>query len=108
MNVRRARFLLLIPFSVFIIVMAHNARSQSRASAANAKNPPPKSAIKKLPPSAQQWVETTLRKMSVDEKVGQLLFTTFHGSFTPTDNATYAQMMHDVNDLHVGGFINVT
>ena len=46
--------------------------------------------------------------MSVDEKIGQLLFTTYHGSLTPTDAAAYAQIMHDVNDLHCGGFINIT
>jgi len=55
-----------------------------------------------------KWVESTLKEMSVEEKVGQLLFTTYHGSFTPTDATAYAQMMHDVGDLHVGGFINVT
>jgi len=55
-----------------------------------------------------KWVESTLQEMSVEEKVGQLLFTTYHGSFTAKDAAAYAQMMHDVEDLHVGGFINVT
>ena len=55
-----------------------------------------------------KWVESTLQQMSVEEKVGQLLFTTYHGSFTAKDAAAYAQMMHDVEDLHVGGFINVT
>ncbi|HWZ81020.1 MAG TPA: glycoside hydrolase family 3 protein, partial [Terriglobales bacterium] len=57
---------------------------------------------------AKKWVESTLKEMSVEEKVGQLLFTTYHGTFTPTDATSYAQMMHDVQDLHVGGFINVT
>ena len=46
--------------------------------------------------------------MSVEEKVGQVLFTTYHGSFTSTDSPAYAQLLHDVEDLHVGGFINVT
>ena len=46
--------------------------------------------------------------MSVDERIGQLLFATYHGSFTSTDTAAYAQMLHCVNDLHVGGFINIT
>lgn len=57
---------------------------------------------------ASKWAEATLHKMSVDEKIGQLVFTTYHGSFTPTDAAAYTQMMHDVNDLHCGGFINIT
>jgi beta-glucosidase-like glycosyl hydrolase/CubicO group peptidase (beta-lactamase class C family) len=64
--------------------------------------------LKKLSPAASAWVESTLRKLSTDEKVGQLLFTTYHGSFTATDSPTYRQIMHDVNDLHVGGFINIT
>jgi beta-N-acetylhexosaminidase len=57
---------------------------------------------------AAKWAEATLQKMSVDEKIGQLLFTTYHGSLTPTDAAAYAQIMHDVVDLQCGGFINIT
>ena len=61
-----------------------------------------------MSPAASQWVEATLRKMSVDEKIGQLLFATYHGSFTSTDAAAYAAMLHSIDVLHVGGFINVT
>jgi beta-glucosidase-like glycosyl hydrolase/CubicO group peptidase (beta-lactamase class C family) len=46
--------------------------------------------------------------MTVDEKIGQLLFTTFHGSFTSTESAEYQKLLHEVTDLHVGGFIVVT
>src|SRR5438477_13097332 len=92
--------------------MAHNARSQSSTSAekstAGKATVPPKSATKKLSPAANACVETTLRKMTVDEKIGQLLFSTSHGSLTATDTPAYQQIMHDVNDLHVGGFINIT
>ena len=112
MEGRRARFLLLIPVSI-LFLMAHNARSQNRGasakkSAAKENAAAPKSTAKKLSPAANAWVESTLRKMTVDEKIGQLLFTTYHGSFTSTDAAAYQQIMHDVKDLHVGGFINVT
>jgi len=61
-----------------------------------------------LTPDENKWVETTLKQMSVEEKVGQLLFTSYHGSFTSSDSAAYADMMRDVEQLHVGGFINVT
>src|SRR5438309_8292139 len=111
MEGRRVRFSLLISVSI-IFLMAHNARSQSSTSAeksaAGKSTVPPKSAMKKLSPAANAWVETTLRKMTVDEKIGQLLFTTYHGSLTATDTPAYQQIMHDVNDLHVGGFINIT
>jgi beta-glucosidase-like glycosyl hydrolase/CubicO group peptidase (beta-lactamase class C family) len=46
--------------------------------------------------------------MSIEEKVGQLLFTTYHGSFTSSDSVAYTDMMRDVEQLHVGGFINIT
>ena len=62
----------------------------------------------KLTPEQAQWVEKTLRQMSVEEKVGQVLFATYHGSFTSTDSPAYAQMLHSMNELHVGGFINIT
>jgi len=112
MEGRRVRFLLLIPVSI-VFLMAYNARSQTRKTSekktvANETAVPAKSGVKKLSPAANAWVETTLRKMSVDEKIGQLLFTTYHGSFTAADTAAYRQIMHDVTDLHVGGFINVT
>jgi beta-glucosidase-like glycosyl hydrolase/CubicO group peptidase (beta-lactamase class C family) len=112
MEGRRVRFLLLMPVAI-LFLMAHSARSQNRG--ISAKKPATKenaaasrSTAKKLSPAANAWVESTLRKMSVDEKIGQLLFTTYHGSFTATESAAYKQILHDVNDLHVGGFINVT
>src|SRR3989475_4092680 len=112
MEGRRVRFLLVIPVSI-VLLMAYNARSQSsgtsaKKTAAKEGTVPAKSGPKKLAPAANAWVETTLRKMTVDEKIGQLLFTTYHGSLTATDTAAYRQIMHDVTDLHVGGFINIT
>src|SRR6266850_110548 len=112
MEGRRVRFLLLIPVAVFFL-MAYSARSQNRGtsakkSAAKASTAASQNAAKKLSPAASAWVESTLRKMSVDEKIGQLLFATYHGSFTPTDSPAYQQMLHDVNDIHAGGFILVT
>ena len=96
-------------------LMAYTARTQtspSHAKKSAAPKPAPRSpktsGPRALSAANKQWVETTLRKMTVDEKIGQLLFTTYHGSFTATDAAAYKQMMHDVDDLHVGGFINIT
>ena len=108
----RVRFLLLIPvFS--LILMTQKARSQNtnppgREAAASKSAAGAKSASKNLTSAASAWVESTLRKMTVDEKIGQLLFTTYHGSLTSTDSPAYEQLLRDVQDLHVGGFIVVT
>src|SRR5260370_16498863 len=112
MEGRRVRFLLLIPISI-IFLMAHNARSQSRSTSAEKtvtkeRVLPAKSGLKKLSAPASAWVEATLRQMTADEKIGQLLFTTYHGSLTPTNTPAYRQIVHTVKDLHLGGFINVT
>jgi beta-N-acetylhexosaminidase len=111
MEGRRVRFLFVIPV-LFFILMAQKARSQnnhpSQDKTAAPKSAGNRSGRKALSPAASAWVESTLRKMTVDEKIGQLLFTTYHGSFTATDSPAYEQLLHAVQDLHVGGFIVIT
>jgi beta-N-acetylhexosaminidase len=113
---RRTAPLLILPLAL-LSLMTPKVRSQSRsgksgksaASKSVGKSTAPQSgASGNLSAEEAKWVESTLKQMSVEEKVGQVLFTTYHGSFAPTDAPAYAQMMHDVEDLHVGGFINVT
>ena len=105
----RVGVLFVIPAAI-IILMALTARSQSRSSTGKAATAEKQEATNARHQTARasEWVESTLRKMSADEKIGQVLFATYHGSFTSTDAAAYAQMLHCVNDLHVGGFINIT
>jgi len=111
MEGRRVRILFVIPV-LLLILMAQKARSQSdtpnEKKSAQKTSTGLKGAAKNLSPAASAWVESTLRKMTVDEKIGQLLFTTYHGSFTATDSDAYKQLVHDVQDLHVGGFIVIT
>jgi beta-N-acetylhexosaminidase len=108
---RRYAALLLLPI-LFLSIMTAKARTHARpknssptATAAEVESTSP---LTPLTSDQNKWVESSLRHMTAEEKVGQLLFTTYHGSFTATDSATYAQMMHDINDLHVGGFITIT
>ena len=110
MEGRRVRFLFLIPV-LLLTFMAQKTRSQKNNPAEEkvaAAQSGSKSRAKSLSPAASAWVESTLGKMTVDEKIGQLLFTTYHGGFTATDSPAYQQLLHDVQDLHVGGFIVIT
>jgi len=106
---RAALCLLLLPFAIF---MATKLKSQSPVRGTNPKSAaPPAGAsgpLKPLSAAERQWVDTTLRRMSAEEKIGQLLFTTFHGTFTSSESAEYQKLLHDVTELHVGGFIVVT
>src|SRR5437764_3913385 len=110
MEGRRVRFVFLIPV-LLLTFMAQKTRSQKNNPAEEkvaAAQSGSKSRAKSLSPAASAWVESTLGKMTVDEKIGQLLFTTYHGGFTATDSPAYKQLLHDVQDLHVGGFIVIT
>jgi beta-glucosidase-like glycosyl hydrolase/CubicO group peptidase (beta-lactamase class C family) len=106
------RVVLCLSLLPFVIFMATKTRSQSRTAAAKTKNLAPQfrtaGPLKPLSAGERQWVDASLQRMTVDEKIGQLLFTTFHGTFTSTESPEYQKLLHDVTDLHVGGFIVVT
>ena len=51
------------------------------------------------------WVESTLRKMTVREKLGQMLMPYYFGVFESTESPAYKDLLHQVEDNHVGGFI---
>jgi beta-N-acetylhexosaminidase len=52
-----------------------------------------------------EWVRQTLRGMSLDEKLGQLLVLPFWGDSSPKDSAEFAESIHAAEKLHVGGFM---
>jgi beta-glucosidase-like glycosyl hydrolase/CubicO group peptidase (beta-lactamase class C family) len=46
--------------------------------------------------------------MSLDERIGQLIFPALYGALTPVDSDAYETLLSSVEKLHVGGFILVT
>jgi len=110
---RRSAGLLLLPVLLLSLMTAKARTDQPiefpRAVASPVGSEPQQSpSFTALSPEQQRWVETTLAQMSLEEKIGQLLFTTYHGSFTASDSDAYAEMMRDITELHVGGFITIT
>ena len=53
--------------------------------------------------AAARWVEQTLRRMTLDEKIGQLLAPSLDATFTGTGSDTFEKLVHLVRDLKVGG-----
>ena len=51
-----------------------------------------------------KWVEDTLRKMTIDEKIGQLIVPAIDSTYLATDSAEFDRLANDVTKLHVGGF----
>ena len=68
------------------------------------RNPRTKSA----PAASITWVEQTLKKMTLREKLGQMLMVTFFGVFDSAESPEYLEVLHEVQDNHVGGLIIVT
>jgi beta-N-acetylhexosaminidase len=60
-----------------------------------------------LDPQTEQerWVEETLAKMSLEEKIGQLLLVYYYGGFTSAESPEYRELIEYIERKHVGGFV---
>ena len=54
--------------------------------------------------AAERWVEQTMKKLTRDEKIGQLIVPSFESNFLSTDSDTFEMLTRLVRDYHVGGF----
>src|SRR5215470_2720266 len=55
--------------------------------------------------AALKWVDDVLRKMSLEEKVGQLICVGINATFLNQDSNAFQTLKHQVEDLHIGGII---
>jgi len=53
----------------------------------------------------QKWVEKTMKKMSLEEKIGQLVIVRYHGEFYNRQDEDFKQLEQLVHDYHLGGLI---
>jgi beta-N-acetylhexosaminidase len=54
---------------------------------------------------AQRWVDATLKKLTTDQLVGQMLMPRFSGVYTSSDSDVYDELARLVREAHVGGVI---
>lgn len=54
---------------------------------------------------AVKWANEQLRKMSIEEKIGQLISVGINATFLNQDSDAYRALKHQVEDNHVGGII---
>ncbi|MBI3664561.1 MAG: serine hydrolase [Acidobacteria bacterium] len=84
---------LLLPTALLLFI-AYPARTQ-KASLPAAK----------LPRDAEKWVERTLKKMTLEEKLGQLVMVFYYGGFLSTESEQYRELLRQVEKNHVGGIV---
>ncbi|HUI42601.1 MAG TPA: glycoside hydrolase family 3 N-terminal domain-containing protein [Terriglobia bacterium] len=58
----------------------------------------------KLTTDQQAWVDKTLAGMSLDDKVGQLMFAVTSGVFTPQNSDEFQTIKDNIQKYHVGGY----
>lgn len=51
------------------------------------------------------WVTQTLKKMTLREKLGQMLMVSYFGAFHPAESPAYKEILHEIEENHVGGLI---
>ena len=56
-----------------------------------------------LDKAAAQWVEETFKKMTLDDKVGQLVVTSVNSTYLATDTDEFETIAKKVDDLRLGG-----
>src|SRR5258708_24181436 len=54
--------------------------------------------------AGEQWVAQTLKKLTLDEKIGQLIVPSLESNFLSTDSDTFDALTRLVREYHVGGF----
>ena len=59
---------------------------------------------RKLDAEGEKWVAATLKKMSLDDKVGQLLVSSFGSEYLSTDSPEYEALVKAVHEYRIGGF----
>jgi beta-N-acetylhexosaminidase len=52
-----------------------------------------------------EWVDSTLRSMSLEEKIGQLVMPSAHGYFVNEESEEFQRLVHLVKERRVGGLI---
>ena len=58
-----------------------------------------------LDKSARQWVDATLKKLTVEQLAGQMIYPRFAGTYLSSDSDDYDALAKLVHESHVGGVI---
>ena len=58
-----------------------------------------------LDADARRWVDDTLQRLTLDEKIGQLVVPSFRSAYTSSDSETYDELAELVGGHRVGGLL---
>ena len=61
-------------------------------------------ASRTLDKEAERWIQSTLKKLTIEEKVGQMIVSSFQSNFMSTDSSEFEALVTAVHEQKVGGF----
>ncbi|HYL93328.1 MAG TPA: glycoside hydrolase family 3 N-terminal domain-containing protein [Alphaproteobacteria bacterium] len=73
--------------------------------ACGAEGPYPKPSAVRLTPDGRRWAERTLKQLTLEEKVGQMLQVRYFMDFQNFDAEGYRQIRETLQRFHVGGIV---
>jgi beta-glucosidase-like glycosyl hydrolase/CubicO group peptidase (beta-lactamase class C family) len=88
------------------VIRSHTGRSPSNRTQSIPRAAAEPSA--RLTAEAEAWVRNTLRQMSLEEKIGQLVMVACWGGFLPTDGDEFRGLVRLVEEEHAGGLMIAT
>ncbi|HEV7746806.1 MAG TPA: glycoside hydrolase family 3 N-terminal domain-containing protein [Pyrinomonadaceae bacterium] len=100
-NIRRECALVLLTAILIAGVFQPGTQSAARGKKSSAVKPYSSKPTKE----ALQWADKELRRMSLDEKIGQLVSVGINATFLNQDSEAFKALRHQVEDNHVGGII---
>ena len=104
---RRAFALALIAASVFLLLPAPRTGARLAEERARAPFDSPRYKPYSRVPSknALKWADKQLKRMSIEEKVGQLISVGINATFLNQESEAFKALRHQIVDNHVGGII---
>ena len=58
-----------------------------------------------LDKQARAWVDSTMKKLSLEQIVGQMIFAPFQSTYLSSDSDAYEQLVKLVHETHIGGVL---
>ncbi len=103
----RRFFATLISFSLAVAMLPwlDGSRAAARVTHAPASASGVKPYSRKASKDALKWADKELKRMTLDEKIGQLISVGINATFLNQDSEAFKALRHQVVDNHVGGII---
>ncbi|MGH9861050.1 MAG: glycoside hydrolase family 3 N-terminal domain-containing protein [Candidatus Acidiferrales bacterium] len=106
----RVNFSLLL-LSSLLLIMANPGRAQrspqkdAQRAASRPIGATPRPRDEQLPRDAERWVQQSLKRMRLEEKLGQMVMVFYYGGFTSTESPEYKDVLDQVERNHIGGLV---